>query len=243
MCRQPERLTRPVRGVSDPGRTTRQLRIWCFSITSRSPPTKPLPRRPHEPRSAALSRFERRRCSHAPPKWSSRPGTTRSTRWHCCDSTSHRTRLPPGTPPTPLAPCVRGISLERPRSTSTRSGTSGGTAPKVSVRSERRPQSSGHALQVTGDYHAGYESPVSRSPAQLDRTDTCSALLSILRCSDRVLVAHWSADAIEWMRARQLTSALVNTGIDNGPALALYERFGFRRMREQLVIAELRFTT
>lgn len=48
-------------------------------------------------------------------------------------------------------------------------------------------------------------------------------------------------DAIDWMRARQLTSVLVNTGIDNAPALALYERFGFRRLSEQLVIAEHRF--
>ncbi|HUF99725.1 MAG TPA: GNAT family N-acetyltransferase [Ilumatobacter sp.] len=48
-------------------------------------------------------------------------------------------------------------------------------------------------------------------------------------------------DAVEWMRGRGLSSVLVNTGIDNAPALALYERFGFRRLSEQLVIAEHRF--
>jgi ribosomal protein S18 acetylase RimI-like enzyme len=49
-------------------------------------------------------------------------------------------------------------------------------------------------------------------------------------------------DAIEWMRGHRLTSVLVNTGTGNAPALALYERFGFRRLSEQLVIAEHRFT-
>ncbi len=49
------------------------------------------------------------------------------------------------------------------------------------------------------------------------------------------------SDAVEWMRGRQLTSVLVNTGIANAPALALYERFGFFRLSEQLVIAEHRF--
>ena len=51
------------------------------------------------------------------------------------------------------------------------------------------------------------------------------------------------ADAVAWMRAKQLTSVLVNTGVDNAPALALYERFGFQRLREHLVIAEHRFTS
>lgn len=51
------------------------------------------------------------------------------------------------------------------------------------------------------------------------------------------------ADAVSWMRSKQLTSVLVNTGIDNAPALALYERFGFRRLTEHLVIAEHRFSS
>lgn len=47
------------------------------------------------------------------------------------------------------------------------------------------------------------------------------------------------ADAIRWMGSEGLTSALVNTGVDNRPALALYDAFGFRRLPDELVIAEL----
>jgi ribosomal protein S18 acetylase RimI-like enzyme len=47
------------------------------------------------------------------------------------------------------------------------------------------------------------------------------------------------ADAIEWMQGRKLAEAVVNTGVGNEPALALYERFGFRRRDECLVIGEL----
>jgi ribosomal protein S18 acetylase RimI-like enzyme len=45
-------------------------------------------------------------------------------------------------------------------------------------------------------------------------------------------------DALRWMRRRGLVEAVVNTGVDNAGALALYERFGFRRRPEVLVIAE-----
>lgn len=47
------------------------------------------------------------------------------------------------------------------------------------------------------------------------------------------------ADAIEWMRSRELSTALVNTGEANVAALALYERWGFERLDERLVVAEL----
>lgn len=46
------------------------------------------------------------------------------------------------------------------------------------------------------------------------------------------------ADGLAWMRRRGLSSALVNTGITNEPALGLYARFGFRRLADQLTIAE-----
>jgi ribosomal protein S18 acetylase RimI-like enzyme len=46
-------------------------------------------------------------------------------------------------------------------------------------------------------------------------------------------------DAIEWMARRRLVDAVVNTGVTNEAALALYERAGFRRRDEHLVIAEL----
>lgn len=49
------------------------------------------------------------------------------------------------------------------------------------------------------------------------------------------------ADALRWMQTEGLTSVLVNTGVDNVAALALYERFGFRRLTDELTIAELRF--
>jgi ribosomal protein S18 acetylase RimI-like enzyme len=46
-------------------------------------------------------------------------------------------------------------------------------------------------------------------------------------------------DALAWMGARGLSSALVNTGEDNTAALALYERWGFRRLADRLTVAEL----
>lgn len=47
------------------------------------------------------------------------------------------------------------------------------------------------------------------------------------------------ADALAWMQASGLTSVLVNTGVDNVAALTLYEHLGFRRLPDELVIAEL----
>ena len=49
------------------------------------------------------------------------------------------------------------------------------------------------------------------------------------------------ADALGWMRRRGLFDAVVNTGVENRAALALYERFGFRQRPEVLVIAERSF--
>lgn len=46
------------------------------------------------------------------------------------------------------------------------------------------------------------------------------------------------ADALAWMHALQLTEALVNTGVDNQPALGLYARFGFVQLPDVLTIAE-----
>lgn len=46
-------------------------------------------------------------------------------------------------------------------------------------------------------------------------------------------------DALAWMRATGLTSVLVNTGTDNAAALTLYDGLGFRRLADELVIAEL----
>lgn len=46
------------------------------------------------------------------------------------------------------------------------------------------------------------------------------------------------ADSLRWMRARGLETALVNTGVDNHGALALYDSVGFRRLDDELTIAE-----
>lgn len=48
------------------------------------------------------------------------------------------------------------------------------------------------------------------------------------------------ADALAWMHRLGLTTVLVNTGVDNAPALDLYDGFGFRRLDAELTIAELR---
>lgn len=47
-------------------------------------------------------------------------------------------------------------------------------------------------------------------------------------------------DALTWMRRRGADRALVNTGVDNHAALALYESIGFTRLDDELTIAELR---
>lgn len=48
-------------------------------------------------------------------------------------------------------------------------------------------------------------------------------------------------DALLWMQRRGLTSVLVNTGIDNEPALRLYAAVGFTPVNQQLTVAEYRF--
>ncbi len=47
-------------------------------------------------------------------------------------------------------------------------------------------------------------------------------------------------DALGWMRQLRLTAALVNTGLDNHGALALYDQIGFQRLDDVLTIAEIR---
>jgi ribosomal protein S18 acetylase RimI-like enzyme len=49
-------------------------------------------------------------------------------------------------------------------------------------------------------------------------------------------------DALTWMQRRSLRMALVNTGVGNDGALALYESIGFSRLTDELVIAERRLT-
>ncbi len=45
-------------------------------------------------------------------------------------------------------------------------------------------------------------------------------------------------DALAWLQRRGGTTALVNTGVDNEPALALYRQLGFRHRRDELVVME-----
>ncbi len=46
-------------------------------------------------------------------------------------------------------------------------------------------------------------------------------------------------DSLDWMHRRELRTVLVNTGVGNAAALALYESLGFTVMPDQLTIAEL----
>lgn len=45
-------------------------------------------------------------------------------------------------------------------------------------------------------------------------------------------------DAVRWMRAQRRARCLVNTGVDNDAALALYAGLGFERLPDVLTIAE-----
>ena len=56
----------------------------------------------------------------------------------------------------------------------------------------------------------------------------------------RGLARDLVADALHWMRRRAFSTAYVNTGVTNAAALALYDRFGFVRLDDHLVIAEHR---
>lgn len=47
-------------------------------------------------------------------------------------------------------------------------------------------------------------------------------------------------DAIRWMHTAGARAVLVNTGVDNTAALALYDGFGFRRRDDELTVMELR---
>jgi ribosomal-protein-alanine N-acetyltransferase len=47
-------------------------------------------------------------------------------------------------------------------------------------------------------------------------------------------------DSLAWMRRRGANSAMVNTGVGNEAALALYDSIGFVRLDSELTIAELK---
>jgi ribosomal protein S18 acetylase RimI-like enzyme len=48
-----------------------------------------------------------------------------------------------------------------------------------------------------------------------------------------------TVDSLAWMRRRRLGHAVVNTGIDNDAARALYESLGFRPLSDRLVVMQL----
>jgi ribosomal protein S18 acetylase RimI-like enzyme len=48
-----------------------------------------------------------------------------------------------------------------------------------------------------------------------------------------------TVDSLTWMRRRRLGHAVVNTGVDNEPARALYESLGFRALSDRLVVMQL----
>ncbi len=47
-------------------------------------------------------------------------------------------------------------------------------------------------------------------------------------------------DSLQWMYDRKLTAAFVNTGVQNDPALRLYDSLGFVALDDELIIAERR---
>ena len=49
-------------------------------------------------------------------------------------------------------------------------------------------------------------------------------------------------DALRWMHSNGRTRCLVNTGVENEPALELYQRLGFERLADELTIAERHLT-
>jgi ribosomal protein S18 acetylase RimI-like enzyme len=49
-----------------------------------------------------------------------------------------------------------------------------------------------------------------------------------------------TVDSLAWIRQRRLGHAVVNTGIDNEPARALYESLGFQAIPDRLVVMQLR---
>ena len=58
----------------------------------------------------------------------------------------------------------------------------------------------------------------------------------------RGIGAQLVADALRWLVQRSATRVLVNTGVDNVPALRLYESASFEMLDEQLVVLEHRRT-
>ncbi len=51
-----------------------------------------------------------------------------------------------------------------------------------------------------------------------------------------------AVDALRWIYRRDITIAMVNTGVKNTGALALYDRLGFERLDDELIIAERQLT-
>lgn len=54
------------------------------------------------------------------------------------------------------------------------------------------------------------------------------------------LARRLTTDSLDWMRARGLGQAMVNTGVENEAGLALYRSLGFAALPGELTIAELR---
>ncbi len=153
---------------------------------------------------------------------------------------------PPRRPSTTRPPrCGHATTAWRRRSTAPRSEPSGATARPTSPRSggPPRPIAPACAAPIVA---AGAPRLLRRPPiVAFAITGAAGGQGYLQRLA--VLPEHQrrghgralTVDSLAWMRRRRLSHAVVNTGIDNEPARALYESLGFRALPDRLVVMQL----
>ena len=145
---------------------------------------------------------------------------------------SRRSTPPAGRPTRPLLPWHHGAAAEVDRDAF--GPLWGNDAPSLREIRRATPR---HRARVTRDGRAivGFAlSGAAGDAGYLQRLAVVSTHRRAGHARDLVV------DALRWMSDSGLTSVLVNTGIDNTAALALYDGLGFRRLSDELTITELR---